>query len=79
MEILQRTTEKHVLRIKPYPHLKRWWSNELTEKCKVKNRASAEKYRWRGTPDHPAHPEYRKRTKELARAINEAKAEHWRE
>ena len=77
--ILGDVTERIVPKVKPYPHLKRWWSRQLTALCKDKNRASAERHRWRGTPDHPSHTTYRDKCKNLARAIETAKATHWKE
>ena len=77
--ILQDVTEETIPMIKPLPHLKHWWNDDLTLKRKEKNRASAARFEWRGTPDHPAHEEFRKISREYARDIDTAKANHWKE
>jgi hypothetical protein len=77
--ILQNATGEHVPVIKPQPHLKRWWTKILSALRKQKNKASAKHFKWRGLPAHPSHEEYRKIMKEFAKAIDKAKASHWRE
>ena len=57
-QTLQDVTCERIPLIKPSPHLKRWWSKELTSKRKEKNRAHNLHFSWRGTPDHPSHREY---------------------
>ena len=78
-QILQDATKEHVPAVKPLPHLKRWWTKELTTKRKERNRASKEHFKWRGLPDHPSHEEYRRVTRTFAKEIDDAKSTHWRE
>ena len=78
-QILQEATEKHVPTIKPQPYLKRWWNRTLTELKLLKNKASADHFKWRGIPEHPTHGEFRKIQREYAATIDEAKATHWKE
>jgi len=77
-KILQEAMAESVPRIKLVPHLKRWWNNDLTEMRKKKNKASARHFKWRGLPEHPSHNEYRIIQKEFAKAIDQAKADHWK-
>ena len=62
---------------KPFPHTKRWWTNDLTTLRKVKNRLANTAYRWRGLPDHPSHTQHRTTCKEDANLIETTKKEHW--
>ena len=78
-EAINKTTREVVPMIKIMPHTKRWWTKELTILHKSRNRASTEHFRWQGLPDHPSHLQYRETNRELARAIEKAKAEHWQE
>lgn len=47
--------------------------------CKSRNRANTEHFRWCSLPDHPIHQLYKDTSKEFARAIKKAKAEHWQD
>src|SRR5258706_2456957 len=78
-EAIDRTTREVVPLIKPTPHTKRWWSNELTLLRKDRNKASAEHYKCSGLPDHPSHSNYKTISKEFAKAIETAKADHWQD
>ena len=76
-EAIAVTTQAVVPQAKISPHTKRWWNSKLTAIRKVRNRASAEKYRWRGLPEHPIHEEYKMLNRRFARVIEKAKADHW--
>jgi len=78
-EAISDTTREVVPPIKITPHTKRWWNNELTLLRRAKNRASADHYKWHGLPEHPCHANYRTLSREFTRAIERAKADHWRE
>ena len=78
-QTIQDITCERVPVIKPSPHLKRWWTKELTTKRKEKNRAHSEHFKWRGIPSHPAHKEFRQINNSFAKAIEDAKATHWQE
>ncbi|KZV70473.1 hypothetical protein PENSPDRAFT_559635, partial [Peniophora sp. CONT] len=64
---------------KDRPHLKPWWSSDLTAMRKAYFEADKDSYRWRGTPGHPSHLVRRLLRKEYARAIRYAKKLHWEE
>jgi len=62
---------------KPFPHTKRWWSHELNQLRKRKNRLANASYRWRGLPEHPSHNAHSDAAKEYAKLIETSKKEHW--
>ena len=78
-EAINETTREVVPRMKTSPHTKRWWTKELTSLRRTRNRASSEHFKWRGLLDHPSHENYKKLSKEFAREIKKAKADHWQE
>jgi hypothetical protein len=78
-KILQEVAATQTPMTKPHPHLKCWWNKELTALRKRKNCESLRHYDWRGTPNHESHEEYQKISKEFATAIDNAKANHWKE
>jgi len=78
-DAINKTTREVVPKIKITPHTKRWWTHELTTLRKTRNRANTEHYRWRGLPDHPSHQNYRTTSREFARAVEKAKADHWQD
>jgi hypothetical protein len=45
-QILQEVTTEIVPKIKPLPHLKRWWTKDLTIKHKEKNCTGANHFKW---------------------------------
>jgi hypothetical protein len=77
--ILQDATAESIPKIKTIPHLKWWWNKTLSAVRKRKNKASAKHFKWRGLPEHPSHGEYRTIQREFASAIDQAKADHWKE
>ncbi|VDC03065.1 unnamed protein product [Peniophora sp. CBMAI 1063] len=63
---LYTTSEKYIYKhIRPRPENKNglkqspWWTDELEVLRGLSYRADREAYRWRGTPDHPAHGMYK--------------------
>ena len=62
---------------KPLPHTKRWWNPELNALHKRKNKLANLAYKWRGLPDHHAHDDHKRVTKEYARLIKTTKKKHW--
>jgi len=74
---LRETIEAVVPIQNPFPHTKRWWSSELGELCKKKNKLARSSHRWRGLPDHPAHQNHQLALKEYAEAITTTKKGHW--
>ena len=77
--IINETTSEIAKTIRITPHTKRWWTNELSNIRRDRNRASSQHYKWRGQPDHPSHLAYKEINKSFARAIEKAKADHWKE
>jgi hypothetical protein len=63
--------------MKPNPFKKRWWTRELTDLKKQKNRLNREAYRFRNIPNHPAKTELRNVTAEYVKCIKQAKTDHW--
>jgi len=78
-QTLQDVTKEQIPTVKPSPHLKCWWTKELTSKCKEKNHAHNEHFKWRGLPDHPAHEAFHRLNRNFAKEIKDAKATHWQE
>ena len=76
---LKTTLEAKVPINKPLPHTKRWWTSELNELRRKKNRLAKSSYRWRGLPDHQSHQDHREATKVYAKAIETTKSKHWEE
>ena len=50
---IQEVVNQNVPITKPSTYMKRWWSQELTELKKEKNKLSKTSYKFRGIPDHP--------------------------
>lgn len=71
------TIEKQVPMTKPFPFTKRWWTPDLNEARRRKNRLANAAYRWRGLPDHPSHLQHREASKMYAKLIEDTKKEHW--
>jgi len=69
--------ETHVPMSKPLPHTKRWWTKELSNMRKTKNRIARTSHRWRGISDHSSHQQHRQICKEYAKLIETTKKEHW--
>ena len=74
---IQNTIEIVVTLSKPILHSCRWWSRELTELKKAKNRLNHISYIHRTVADHPAHKEHKEITERYSRAMSKAKAQHW--
>ena len=74
---IKSTIEEMVPMTKPFPHTKRWWTQDLTTMRKRKNRLANSAYRWRGLPDHPSHQQHRNTSKEYAKLIEKTKKDHW--
>jgi hypothetical protein len=52
------TIKQKVPKTKPSPHVKRWWTKELTLMMKRNNKLSDISYRMRELPEHPSHAEH---------------------
>ena len=69
--------ESEVPMAKLLPYTKRWWNPELNLLCKRKNKLASLSYKWRGLPNHHAHEEHKRVTKEYVNLIESAKRKHW--
>lgn len=62
---------------KPSPYTKRWWTRELTDLRKLKNKLSNVAYKHRGLPNHPIHAEHKKAANHFTDQVKETKTQHW--
>jgi hypothetical protein len=62
---------------RPCPHSKRWWSKELSDLKKRKNKLSGISYKYRAVPDHPSHEQHKAACNHYGDAIVKAKEQHW--
>ena len=74
---LKSTVEAVVPINKPFPSTKRWWTHELNDLRKKKNRLANLSHHWRGIPDHPSHQDHHNTSREYAKMIESTKKEHW--
>ena len=77
VETIQEVLEVVVPATKPCPYTKCWWTKELMELKQVQQRLSKLSFRFRGTPNHPVHVEYKTTANKLNNRIDETKREHW--
>ena len=63
---------------KPSRYSKRWWSKELDDMRKHKNKLSSRAYRHKDDPGHNAHVELREYRNKYNSAIDAAKQTHWK-
>jgi len=74
---IKRTIEDTVPLSKQCPQAKRWWTKELTQLIKEKNKLSYQSYKMRGLDDHPIHAEHRKIRNRVKEELTKAKKNHW--
>lgn len=77
VKIMNEVIDEEVPATRPSPFAKRWWTKELTELKKEKNRLSRISYRYRATLNHPVHNQHREAANKLCNRIEETKREHW--
>ena len=77
--VIAKTMEEVIPKVKHTPHRKRWWSAELKALKKVVLKKGREAYNQRFNPDHPVHGDYRASRSLYAKAIRTAKIQHWNE
>ena len=77
VDAIQEAIREVVPETRPSPFAKRWWTAELTELKREKNKLSKLSYRFRGLPNHPIHAEYRTANQKLYNRIEETKKSHW--
>jgi hypothetical protein len=61
----------------PSPFTKHWWTKELSQMRKEKNRLSAIAFKFRYVPDHPSKKAYRSFANKYVKEIRKVKKEHW--
>lgn len=74
---LHNVIEEQVLKLKPNPHVKRWWTKEISQLLEQKHELSGLSYKFRAMHDHPSHEEHRKIRNQVSETIYQAKKEHW--
>jgi len=74
---IKRTIEDIVPLSKQCPQAKRWWTKELTQLIKEKNKLSYQSYKMRGLDDHPVHAEHRRIHNKVKEELTKAKKNHW--
>ena len=62
---------------KPPPYARHWWTRELTELKKVKNRLSNISYKLRGILEAPAHVQHKEAMDKFCHRVDEIKKAHW--
>lgn len=69
--------DKEVPTTQPSPFMKRWWTKELTDLKKEKNRLSNLLYKYWDTPDTPVHVAHKAAINKFCERLNETKRDHW--
>lgn len=77
VDIINEVIDEEVPASKPSPFAKRWWTKELTELKKEKNRLSNLSYKHRGMPDAPVHAKHKEAVNTFCNRLEEIKKEHW--
>jgi ribonuclease HI len=72
-EVIQET----IPMTKPSPHMKKWWTKELSAARKLKNRLSNQSYKWCGLPEHQSHTDHKQAAKRYADLCSKAQSESW--
>ena len=62
---------------KPCLYMKRWWTKELTDLKRVKNKLSRVTFYFRGTPDNPTHAEHKEAARKFSQCVEDSKKKHW--
>ena len=78
-DALSTTQEAHVPKTKSCAYMKRWWSSELTELRKSKQKLAWKSFNDRNSKSDPIHEEYRRARNEYREKIQEKKAKHQEE
>ncbi|QRV81841.1 RNA-directed DNA polymerase from mobile element jockey [Ceratobasidium sp. AG-Ba] len=77
MKAIQSTIEELVPTSRQSPYTKRWWSSELTQLWKEKNKLSRLISRYDYENGHPIHDEYRQAVNDFRNALKEAQRSCW--
>ncbi|KAI0313983.1 hypothetical protein OF83DRAFT_1037243, partial [Amylostereum chailletii] len=54
-EAIATTIQDAVPKARPYPHLRRWWTRDLTKERKALSKLGREAHKFRALPTHEAH------------------------
>ena len=76
---IKEAIKAHVLLTKMSPYAKRWWTKELSNLKKHKERLARRSYRRRAEDKDPIHEEFRLAQNRYSAAIQRTKDEHWME
>ncbi|KAJ7918900.1 hypothetical protein B0H13DRAFT_1502454, partial [Mycena leptocephala] len=76
---LWRCVAKHVPVSKVSPHSKRWWTGELAEAKKAKEKLARKSYRQRDVPAAPIHEEFRRARNDFSAMLKKARDKCWLE
>jgi hypothetical protein len=79
MSTLQDIIRTTILVSKLCPHSKRWWSKELSDLKKAKNKLSSHSYKYCAVLDHHSHEQHKGVWKQYGDTIVKAKQLHWTE
>ena len=77
--VIKAVIEKHVPMSKHSLYSKRWWSKELAELKKKKEKLARKLYERRAADGDPIHKIFRQARNDYSLAIRKAKANHWAE
>lgn len=69
--------EKHVPKVRPSPHARRWWTDELANTRREVNRLGRLSKQHRGEVDHPSHAALRMLRNRYKENIEKQKHRHW--
>ncbi|PPQ82122.1 hypothetical protein CVT24_012427 [Panaeolus cyanescens] len=76
---LSTTIEEEVELTKPLPDEKRWWTRELEELKKAKNRLASKAFKMRAWVDAEVHQRAKRAARRFAEEVLRAKRERWEE
>jgi hypothetical protein len=62
---------------KPYPHVKRWYTERMRDLRRAHARLERSAYAHRLLPDHPVHLEARDVARAYCKEVTQGKAHHW--
>ena len=71
--------KEHVPVMRSSPYMKRWWTKELTDMKKSKERLARKSYRKIAVDEDPIHEEFRQVRNDYSLAIRRTKQGHWTE
>ncbi|KAJ7812055.1 hypothetical protein B0H13DRAFT_1497125, partial [Mycena leptocephala] len=77
--ILWRCVGEHVSVSKISPHSKRWWTGELAEAKKAKEKLARKSYRQRDVPTASIHEEFRRARNDFSASLKKARDGCWLE